>query len=397
MDDDVQPPRPDPATDPAPSPAIPVRPDPAEPLYLRVGRYGWASLGLAGTAVVIGIVLGRLSLIIIPIVLALFPAALLMPAARWLKARGLPPSAASLLTIIGLLGLLVGTFTGLGLFVANEAPSLRSQLRLGLADLEAAIEDDPLGLGYEFEGFGPLAEEARDNLTSPDAEEGEADAVEESTATEVAAAASTVTEGLAGILLLFVALFFYLKDEGALSNGIIATMPRRWQHHAGELAHRFWHTTGAYFRGQLLVALVDAVFIGIGLALLRIPLAIPLAVLVFFGALFPIVGAFVSGGVAVVVALADGGVTQALLVLALIVVVQQVEGNVLQPVIMSNAIELHPLVIILALTAGSVLLGILGAFLAVPVAAGIARALDYGRTEMGLFNDPPPPERPASV
>ncbi|MEX0657943.1 MAG: AI-2E family transporter, partial [Egibacteraceae bacterium] len=129
-----------------------------------------------------------------------------------------------------------------------------------------------------------------------------------------------------------------------------------------------WTTLGRYFRGQLLVAAVDAVLIGLGLLLLGIPLAVPLAVLIFFGGLFPIVGAVTSGVVAVLVALADAGLATALIVLGLIVAVQQLESNVLEPVVLGKTLALHPLMVLLAITAGAVTLGVLGAFLAVPVA-----------------------------
>lgn len=131
-----------------------------------------------------------------------------------------------------------------------------------------------------------------------------------------------------------------------LSNALVATAPRRHRKRVGEIAERSWETLGGYFRGQLLVALVDAVFIGLGLWLLGVPLALPLAVLVFFGGLFPIVGAVL--------------------------------------------IRLHPLIVLLSITAGAVTLGVLGAFLAVPVAAVIARIVEYLRADDG---DPPvPPE-----
>jgi putative heme transporter len=138
-------------------------------------------------------------------------------------------------------------------------------------------------------------------------------------------------------------------------------------------ADRSWDTLGSYFRGQLLVALVDAVFIGIGLLILGVPLAVPLAVLIFFGGLFPIVGAVTTGALAVLVALADAGLTTALIVLGLVLLVQQLESNVLEPLILGKAIDLHPIVVLLAITTGAVTLGILGAFLAVPVAAIIGR------------------------
>jgi predicted PurR-regulated permease PerM len=129
----------------------------------------------------------------------------------------------------------------------------------------------------------------------------------------------------------------------------------------------------------MVVALVDAVAIGIGLVLLGVPLAMPLALLIFLGGFFPIVGAFVSGLLAVLVALADQGLTTALLVLALVVVVQQAEGNLLEPLILSPVLRLHPFLIILAVTVGGVTYGVLGAFLAVPLTACLARIVDYLR------------------
>jgi hypothetical protein len=135
-----------------------------------------------------------------------------------------------------------------------------------------------------------------------------------------------------------------------------------------------WLTLGAFFRGQLLIALVDAVAIGIGLALLRVPLALPLAVVVFFGGLFPIVGAVTAGALAVLVALAHGGLGLGLVVLALIVGVQQLEGNVLEPFILGHVVKLHPLIVVLAVTAGAITFGVLGAFLAVPVVAVTGQA-----------------------
>ena len=156
-----------------------------------------------------------------------------------------------------------------------------------------------------------------------------------------------------------------------------ASCPRGPQPETDLLAQESFWTIGAFLRGQLLVALVDAVFIGLGLWILGVPLVLPLAVLVFFGGLFPIVGAFLSGTVAVVVALASKGLGTALLALAVVLLVQQLEGHVLSPIIQSRNIALHPLVIILAVITGGAVMGILGAFLGVPVAAVIARIVDH--------------------
>ena len=142
---------------------------------------------------------------------------------------------------------------------------------------------------------------------------------------------------------------------------------------------RAWTTLGAYFRGQLLVALVDALAIGVALLVLGVPLALPLAVLIFFGGLFPIVGAVVTGALAVLVAMADAGLTMGLIVLGIVLAVQQLESNVLAPLVLGKATALHPLGVLTSLTAGGILLGVLGAFIAVPIAASLVRAIGYLR------------------
>jgi putative heme transporter len=174
-------------------------------------------------------------------------------------------------------------------------------------------------------------------------------------------------------------LFFYLKDGRRLRDAIVTTAPRHRQPIVREGLDRSWTTLSSYVQGQLLVAAVDAVFIGVGLLILGVPLALPLAILVLFGGLFPIVGAVATGALAVLVALADGGLTTGLIVLGIVLAVQQIESNVLEPLILGRTIHLHPIVVLTAIAAGASVLGILGAFLAVPVAAITARIVDLVR------------------
>ena len=328
----------------------------------RVGALAWAVIGIAGVVVILGYVAGRLSLVVVPVVLALFPATLLVPVSTRLKSLGAPHSLAALTAIV--LGFIVigGIIGAMVPLVSAEVPELVESASSGVDEIEAFLQDDPLGLGLE--GPSELLQGAREQL-------GE---IGDYTA-QATSAATTAFEVIAGMLLLFVILFFYLKDGRRIADGLVSLAPRNSRERVRRGAGLAWETLGRYFRGQMLVALVDAVFIGIGLLIMGIPLAVPLAVLIFFGALFPLVGALVTGALAVLVGLADGGLVTALLVLGLIVVVQQIEGNVLQPIIIGRAISLHPLVVLLAITAGGVLLGILGAFLAVPVAAIVARIL----------------------
>jgi putative heme transporter len=334
----------------------------------RLGRTSWALVGILLVAAVIGYVLSLMPLVVIPLVLALFPATLLTPVAGWLRRIGAPAALAAIVSILlGLLliGAVIGAMVPL---VMAQAPELAESAGEGLRELESFLEDGPLGL--DIGGFDEIVELAQEQL-------GEAGDL----APQAFTAAAAAFETIAGILLLFVVLFFYLKDGPRIGQGLASLVPQQHRSQARRLGGRSWDTLGSYFRGQLLVALADAVGIGIGLVLLGVPLALPLAVLVFFGGLFPIVGAVVTGSLAVLVALADQGLVVGLIVLGLVLAVQQLEGNVLEPLILGRAIHLHPLVILVSITAGAVVFGILGAFLAVPVAAVISVIVEDLRGE----------------
>ncbi len=328
----------------------------------RAGVMAWAVIGIVGVLVLLGFVTTRLSLIAIPLVLALFPATLLSPVATKLKTWRLPDSMAALASMLLAL-LVVGAVIGAMVpLVAADFPDLVESANSGIQEIEALLEGDPFGVGID--GPSDLFQTVRDGL----GEVGEY-------VDQALSAGAAAVRMLAGLLLLSVILFFYLKDGRSLVDGLLAAVPARHRARWNAAADVAWETLGLYFRGQLLVALADATFIGIGLLLLGVPLALPLAVLIFFGALFPLIGAILTGGLAVLVALADGGLVTALLVLGLIVAVQQLEGNILQPYIQSRAIRLHPLVVLLSVTAGSLILGVLGAFIAVPAVAVVARII----------------------
>lgn len=304
----------------------------------------------------------QIRVVVVGFVLALFPAALLSPLASRLRDSRLPNALGALVLLAGLLLVFIVPVRLIVPLIADQVPALADAVSEGLQQLDQVVVWS--ALPGSPEGPEQLAEQAVDALS-------EGGAIGQGIA-----AATTAVNVVAGLLLLIVVLFFVLKDGRRLWTGVLDLVPAGRRESIDGMAGVAWWTLGAYIRGQLLVALFDAVFIGLGLWLLGVPLALPLAVLVFFGGLFPIVGAFVSGLIAVLVALADQGLVTALLTLALVIVVQQVEGNVFQPVVMSNIIALHPLVIILVVTSGGLLLGILGAFLAVPVTAIAARIVD---------------------
>lgn len=334
--------------------------------FVRTGVYSWAFIGMVATVAVIATMLGHLLLLVVPLLLAVFPAALLAPVNERLKGAGVRAAPAALLTLLGSLAVIAVIVRLIAPIVAAELPNLGRSLREGVEELRDYLASGPFGL--KPVRLDDVIARASDTLGESFSGGGAAELL------------TAAAEGVTAVLLLLLALFFYLKDGAQIGRWLQSLFPQRWRADAAAIGKLTWATFGSYFRGQILVALVDAVAIGAALAILRVPLALPLAVLVFFGGLFPVVGAFVSGSVAVLVALADRGLVVALVVLGVVVLVQQLEGHVLAPLVLGRATELHPLAVILSLAAGGILLGIFGAFIAVPVTASAARGIGYLRS-----------------
>lgn len=330
--------------------------------FVRAGIYAWCIVGFAAVVVVGVYLLDMFQLVVVPLVIALFPAALLSPLSERLKRWGWPPMLAALTVVIGFIVATLSLLAALIYLIIGELDDLVDTLEEAYADIASWVLDT---FNWELPAIDELLQSIADWASELDVG---------STASSVA---FTTVEVISGVLLATIALLFYLKDGKRISEASLHLVPRRLRDDVREVYQRVWDTLGGYFRGQIIVAAVDAVFIGLGLVLLGVPMAIPLALLVFFGGLFPIVGAFTAGAVAVLVALADGGLGLAIAVLVLNVAVQQIEGNVLEPFIVGRATRLHPLAILASLTAGAVTLGILGAFLAVPVTASIVRAVTF--------------------
>jgi predicted PurR-regulated permease PerM len=217
----------------------------------------------------------------------------------------------------------------------------------------------------------------------------------DSIASGVLGTLGAVGSGLVTVVLTLLLTFFFLKDGRRFRPWLHAMTGQRAGPHVVAVLDRSWVTLGGFIRTQALVSLIDAVFIGVGLLVVGVPLAVPLAVLTFFGGFVPIVGAFVVGAIAVLVALVSVGWVGALIVLGIIVAVQQLEGNVLQPWLQSKVMQLHPAVVLLAVTLASTLFGIVGAFLAVPVVAVLAVLLRYLDDVVAERTTPVEPATPA--
>ncbi|MBW3619169.1 MAG: AI-2E family transporter [Actinobacteria bacterium] len=356
---------------------------------IRWGAYAWAFLGLALAFVVLWRGLGYVRVVVVPLVLALFLAAVLTPGARWLEARRVPPGVAAGAMMLGFLVLLAAIGTVIVFNIESQFDDLAAAAEATYRDLRPDFDRIPF-LPDADDLFGS----AEETGTAAVASSGEAGAEEAGEEQSVRAAAVAGLGSLARIAtefaLFLVIAFFYVKDRRRITRWLCRNFPRARRADAYEIVERTWETVAGYIRAQAVIAAVDAVAIGIGLVLLDVPLAVSLAVLVFIGAFVPVVGAFVSGGVAVAVAFASRGLGTALLVLVLVVAVQQLEGHVLAPVILGRELELHPIAVVVALTAGAVLLGIFGAIIAVPLAASAYRAAVYLRSHERLGDDAPP-------
>ncbi len=286
----------------------------------------------------------------------------------WLK-RYLPPALAALLVLLGFLGLLGGIIAALAPSVASELGGLGETAQEGAQTVQTFLEEGPLG--FEPIRIDDLIQRGQDALANT-----------EGLAGTVLGYAGALLEGTAGLLFGLVVLFFYLKDGPRIARWLRDLFPERIRRDADVIGSMTWQSVSGYIRGQLLIAFVDAVLIGLALWILGVPLALPLFVLVFFGGLFPIVGALISGLVAVLVALATTTPLTALILLGVILVVQEIEGDVLAPLVLGRAVSLHPLAVLAALAAGGTLLGVLGAFIAIPVAGSAARAVGYLRARV---------------
>ncbi len=320
--------------------------------------------------VVLGYVLGRLWVILLPIVLGLLIATVLWPPTRFLRKHHWPPALAAALVLLTFLALFGGLIAAIAPSIADQVTELADQASAGLQDVQEWLQGPPFNLGEDQ--IGDAVDSAINSI------QGNAQNIAGYAVTGV----SAVGNGLINLVLALVLCFFFLKDGTRWVPWLSAQTGPRAARHVAALSYKTWSTLSEFIRQQALVGFVDAFFIGVGLWILDVPLVIPLAILTFFGAFIPIIGAFVAGAFAVLIALVDQGFTTALIVLIIVLLVQQLEGNVLQPIIQGRGFNLHAGVVILAVTAGSSLSGIVGAFLAVPVAALIAVVYRYIRDEL---------------
>ncbi|MEU3164659.1 AI-2E family transporter [Streptosporangium sp. NPDC006930] len=319
-------------------------------------------------------ILGQMWSILWPLVIALLLTTLTWPVTRLLRRHGWHPTlAATTVTVLFLL-LAAGTAVLIAVPVASQSGELATGVSNGIQQLRRWAAGPPLNIGADqvSTALDTAASRIQDSVGS--------------IVTATLSGVGTVVNGLVNTVLALFLMFFFLKDGPRFLPWLTRQLPGRLATDVPAVATRSWDTLGSFVRSQAFVGLLDAVFIGLGLWIVGVPLVLPLAVLTFVSAFIPIVGALFAGFVAVLIALVSNGLTDALIVLAIIVAVQQLEGNVFQPMVQSRGLGLHAAVILLAVTLGGNLAGIVGSLLAVPVAALIAVVWNYIREQL---SDPP--------
>ena len=337
--------------------------DAVPPLIHKGAAWSWRLLAILAFAVAVLWVITKLEVIVVPVALGLLVTALMIPAVDFLDRRGAPRGGAVALVLLTGIAIVGGVLT----FVVSQfvvgLPGLADQVTKSIESTRTWLIEGPAHLSKDqITNAGNSAIEAIQNnqakLTSG-----------------ALSTAATVTEIVTGAFLVLFTVIFFLLGGRNIWQFVTKIFPDNVQERVRDAGGAGFHSLIAYVRATFLVALVDAVGIGTGLGIMGIPLALPLASLVFLGAFIPLVGAVVAGFLAVVVALLAKGWIYALITLALIIAVQQLEGHVLQPLVMGRAVSIHPLAVVLAIAAGAVLAGIVGALLAVPTVAFLNSAI----------------------
>ncbi|MFJ4871565.1 AI-2E family transporter [Streptomyces sp. NPDC088757] len=321
--------------------------------------------------------LGRMWSVVWPLIVALFLTTMTWPLARFLRRLGWAPALAATVVTVLFLVVVAGIVALIAVPVASQSGELADGVVEGIQRLREWAAGPPLNIGDDqiSGAFDAAVARVQDSVGSM--------------VTTVVTGVSTVFNGLVTAVLALFLMFFFLKDGPRFLPWLTRQLPGRLATDVPVVAERGWETLGAFVRSQAFVGLLDAVFIGLGLWFLDVPLVLPLAVLTFVSAFVPIVGALFAGLVAVLIALVSNGLTDALIVLAIIVVVQQLEGNVFQPMIQSRGLGLHAAVVLLAVTLGGSLAGIVGSLLAVPAAALVSVVWNYLREQLAA-----PPREP---
>jgi predicted PurR-regulated permease PerM len=329
-------------------------------------QWAWRLLVIAAAGALCIWLMRYFSEITVPVAVAILGTALTVDAVNWLQARGLPRILATFAVVLFMLAAFFGMLALVGQQLATQVTDLRSNVVEGISQVQDWAKTGPLDLtDSQIQGW---VDSAKESIASSDT----------SILTRVSELGTTLTHVVAGFFIALFSAFFFLYEGQRIWSWVVALFPRAARARVDSSGHTAWRSLTAFVRATVLVAFTDAVGIAFGAWVLGVPLTFAIGVLVFLGAFIPIIGAFLSGMVAVLVALVAQGPWTALFMLIVVVGVQQLESHVLQPFLMGRLVAVHPLAIIFAIAAGVTVAGVVGALIAVPLAAclnGVVRHL----------------------
>ena len=333
-----------------------------EPVVRKTAAWAWRLLVILAAAVALLWVVQKLEIIVVPVLVALLLSALLVPVVDWLDRHGMPRGGAVALVLLGGFSILGGILAFVILQFIDGLPGLTEQVTQSIESTRRWLIHGPAHLRSEqIDSAGNAAIESLHNNQSK-------------LTSGALSTAATVTELVTAAVLVLFTLIFFLYGGRNIWQYVLGIIPSDVRDRVHEAGNAGYGSLIGYVRATFLVALTDAAGVGTGLAIMGIPLALPLASLVFLGAFIPLIGALISGLLAVVVALLAKGIVYALMTLGVLIAVNQIEAHLLQPLVMGRAVSIHPLAVVLAISTGGVLAGIVGALLAVPTVAFLNNA-----------------------
>jgi predicted PurR-regulated permease PerM len=345
-----------------------ARPSGADTVPLSVrgaAAWSWRLLLIAAGVAAIVWVLGQLKTIAVPVAIALLLTILLAPMRRALENVRVPRGLATALSILGLIAFVTGLVVLAGQSIVNGFQDLWDQAVAGFQEFLDWLSSGPLGL--DTASLDDLTQEAQDLVAGQ-------------TSTLISGAlgaATTVGHVLVGVIITLFCTIFFLQDGRTIWTWVVNLLPVGARERVHQSGRRGIVTLSSYVRTQILVALVDAIGIGVGAAFFVPSLAVSIGILVFVGSFVPILGAIFTGAIACAVVLVAEGWVSALIMLGIVLLVQQAESHILQPFLMGHAVSLHPVAVVLVVAAGSLVAGIIGALFAVPLAAVLNTVIQY--------------------
>lgn len=348
-------------------------------LMARWGRAGWNVIGVAVAVYVAAVVIGRLRLVVVPILVAILISTQLVPIARFLRRHRWPNLAAAWVAFLVLIGGIAGIVYLIVPAVTSEVGNLRTTLGDSGERIKQWLVTGPLKLSPKS------VDDFSASFTS------QVSGNQDRLVHGVVSTAPIVLEVVAAVLITFVLTFFFVKDGEAIVDRLVGMVRPNRRVGIRRFLDISWHILTGYVRGSALNGVVNAAVLSTTMWFLGVPLIVPIAVLTVVGSFIPLIGGIASGGIAVAVALVAQGPTAALVMVGATILIHQLEGYVVGPLVMGHAVHLHPAAVIVGISAGTIAFGILGAFIAVPIVAIVTAAIDVSNADAAAaaMNDLP--------